>query len=72
MIGIFAIFLIGYWVAYGKRTFEGPVSFIVTFCTHTANTLAQQLDIILGERPELCEATDELAREEKQVESRKE
>jgi hypothetical protein len=33
---------------------------------------AQQLDIILGERPELCEATDELAMEEKQVESPKE
>ncbi|KAH6951608.1 amino acid/polyamine transporter I [Fusarium avenaceum] len=72
VIGIFAIFLIGYWVAYGKRTFEGPVSFSVTFCTHIANTPVQQLDIILGERPELCEATDELAMEEKQVESRKE
>lgn len=33
---------------------------------------AQQLDIILGERPEICEATDELAMEEKKIESRKE
>jgi choline transport protein len=33
---------------------------------------AQQLDIILGERPDICEATDELAMEEKKVESPKE
>ncbi|CAG7564358.1 unnamed protein product [Fusarium equiseti] len=50
VIGIFAIFLIGYWLLYGKKTFQGP-----------------ELDIILGERPELSEATDELAMEEKKL-----
>ncbi|KAF4957262.1 hypothetical protein FSARC_11358 [Fusarium sarcochroum] len=54
VIGIFFFVLTGYWIAYGKKTFEGP-----------------KLDIILGERPDLCEASDELAREEKEVESRK-
>ncbi|RKK98267.1 hypothetical protein BFJ68_g13675 [Fusarium oxysporum] len=52
VIGIFAIFLTGYWVFYGKKTFQGP-----------------DLDVILGERPDLAEATDELAMEEKKVES---
>jgi hypothetical protein len=33
---------------------------------------AQQLDILLGERLDICEATDELAMEEKKIESRKE
>ena len=28
VIGIFAIFLIGYWLLYGKKTFQGPVSVI--------------------------------------------
>ncbi|KAL6916682.1 hypothetical protein FSHL1_008130 [Fusarium sambucinum] len=54
VIGIFAIFLIGYWVLYGKKTFEGP-----------------ELDIILGERFDLSEVTDELALEEKNIASRK-
>ncbi|KAJ4007901.1 hypothetical protein NW766_009713 [Fusarium irregulare] len=54
VIGIFAIFLIGYWLLYGKKTFQGP-----------------ELDVILGERPELSEATDELAMEEKKLESPK-
>ncbi|KAM0411139.1 hypothetical protein ACHAPD_010965 [Fusarium lateritium] len=54
VIGIFAIFLIGYWVLYGKKTFEGP-----------------ELDIILGERFDLSEVTDELAMEEKNISSRK-
>lgn len=31
VIGIFAIFLTGYWVLYGKKTFQGPVSFISCF-----------------------------------------
>ncbi|KAF9774945.1 hypothetical protein IL306_006993, partial [Fusarium sp. DS 682] len=52
VIGIFAIFLTGYWILYGKKTFQGP-----------------ELDVILGERSELAEATDELAMEEKKVES---
>ncbi|GKU21780.1 unnamed protein product [Fusarium langsethiae] len=54
VIGIFAIFLIGYWVLYGKKTFQGP-----------------ELDIILGERFDLSEATDELAMEEKNIATRK-
>ncbi|KAF0639277.1 hypothetical protein FPSE5266_10246 [Fusarium pseudograminearum] len=54
VIGIFAIFLIGYWVLYGKKTFQGP-----------------ELDIILGERFDLSEATDELAMEEKNIAARK-
>ncbi|RKL34060.1 hypothetical protein BFJ72_g9547 [Fusarium proliferatum] len=52
VIGIFAIFLTGYWVLYGRKTFQGP-----------------DLDVILGERPDIAEATDELAMEEKKVES---
>ncbi|WXC60292.1 hypothetical protein SNK03_006154 [Fusarium graminearum] len=54
VIGIFAIFLISYWVLYGKKTFQGP-----------------ELDVILGERFDLSEATDELAMEEKNVATRK-
>ena len=71
VIGIFAIFLIGYWLLYGKNTFQGPVSLIFSFFFPHSNQSSQELDIILGERPELSEATDELAMEEKKLETPK-
>ncbi|RGP73097.1 hypothetical protein FLONG3_6412 [Fusarium longipes] len=54
VIGIFAVFLICYWVFYGKKIFQGP-----------------ELNIILGERPDLSEITDELAMEEKNIATQK-
>jgi hypothetical protein len=67
VIGIFAIFLIGYWLLYGKKTFQGPVSLILSYLPPNSDKSVQELDIILGERPELSEATDELAMEEKKL-----
>lgn len=71
VIGIFAIFLIGYWLLYGKKTFQGPVSLILSYFPPNSDKSVQELDIILGERPELSEATDELAMEEKKLGSTK-